>query len=73
MAIEWDFESKGTFETAVGPTRVAGEKATIKTTHVYATPGTYFVTVRGIAQRQGNADTAYTRIQNLGRARIVAQ
>jgi PKD domain len=73
VAIEWDFESKGTFETAVGPTRVAGETATIKATHVYATPGTYFVTVRGIAQRQGNADTAYTRIQNLGRARIVAQ
>jgi len=73
VAIEWDFESNGKFEPATGMTRASGSRATVKATHRYATPGTYFVTVRGVAQRQGNTDTAYTRIQNLGRARIVVQ
>jgi hypothetical protein len=73
VAIEWDFESNGKFEPAAGFTAAAGETATVKATHTYAAPGTYFVTVRGIAQRQGNAETPYTRIQNLGRARVVVQ
>ncbi len=73
LAVEWDFESNGKFEPAAGMTRAASATAAVKATHMYAAPGTYFVTVRGVSQRQGNADTAYTRIQNLGRARIVVQ
>jgi len=73
VAVEWDFESDGKFEPAAGMTRAASARATVNATHMYAEPGTYFVTVRGVAQRQGDAGTAYTRIQNLGRARIVVQ
>jgi hypothetical protein len=71
VTAEWDFESNGTFESAAGFTAPAGNKVTIKTTHIYSTPGTYFVTLRGVAQRGGDTKTPYTRIQNLGRARVV--
>jgi hypothetical protein len=73
VAIEWDFESNGKLESAPGLTRALSATQTVEATHAYAMPGTYFVTVRGVAQRQGNTDTAYTRIQNLGRARVVVQ
>jgi hypothetical protein len=73
VAIEWDFESNGEFVPATGWTRAANAAQTVKAKHTYAAPGTYFVTIRGVAQRQGNADTAYTRIQNLARARVVVQ
>jgi hypothetical protein len=73
VAAEWDFESNGTFESATPLVASAGAKATVKATHVYSKPGTYFVTFRGVSQREGDATTPYTRIQNLGRARIVVE
>jgi hypothetical protein len=72
VAAEWDFESNGTVESAPMTTAV-GVNATIKTTHIYSKPGTYFATLRGVSQREGDAATPYTRIQNLGRARIVVE
>lgn len=35
--------------------------------------GTYFTTVRVISQREGDADTPYTRIQNLDRVWVVVE
>jgi hypothetical protein len=48
-------------------------RVTLKTTSTFSTPGTYFPTLRAVSQRQGDAQTPYARIQNLGRARVVVK
>lgn len=71
VAVEWDFDGDGTFETpAVVP---PGKKAVValSATHVYERPGTYFAVVRAASQREGDRRTAFARIQNLARVRIV--
>lgn len=39
----------------------------------YDSPGTYFPTVRIGSEREGNAQTTYTRIYNLGKVRVVVE
>jgi hypothetical protein len=39
----------------------------------YDRPGTYFPTVRIGSEREGNAQTTYTRIYNLGKVRVVVE
>ena len=39
--------------------------------HAFAEPGTYFPALRATSQRQGDATTAFARVQNLGRVRVV--
>ena len=36
-------------------------------------PGTYFVTLKAEAQRNGDAATPFARLPNLGRVRVVVQ
>ena len=36
-------------------------------------PGTYFVALRAISQRQGDKTTPYARIQNMDRVRVVVK
>lgn len=72
VAAEWDFDGSGAFaeKSAV----VHGTKtATVRITHSFDRPGTYFPALRGISQRKGDAATPYGRIQNLGRVRVVVQ
>lgn len=75
VSAEWDFEGAGTFavEGKLIPDGKNSLRVTLKTTHVFKKPGTYFTTLRGISQREGDAKTAYARIQNLARVRIVVQ
>ena len=72
VAAEWDFDGQGTFPTkatiAVGATT-----ATVAGDHVFKKPGTYFPALRGVSQRQGDRETPYARVQNLGRVRIVVK
>jgi hypothetical protein len=70
VAAEWDFEGAGTFATT---SKVPGgaRRVTVQITHSFAKPGTYFPALRGISQREGDANTAFARIQNLGRVRVV--
>jgi hypothetical protein len=75
VAAEWDFEGAGTFPI-VGNLRQANNtysRLTLKTTHIFSKPGTYFVTLRATSQRQGDAKTPYARIRNLGRVRVVVK
>jgi hypothetical protein len=71
VAVEWNFESTGNY--------VAGEfgeikpAVSVKATHSYSQPGTYFPVLRATAQRDGNRDTPFGRVQNLGRARVVVK
>jgi hypothetical protein len=72
IAAEWDLDATGSF--AVNSNVPPGsKKVTVSTTHTFEKPGTYFPALRGISQRQGNRQTAYTRIQNLGRVRVVVR
>jgi hypothetical protein len=46
---------------------------TIRTSVAFDKPGTYFVTLRTASERNGDADSPYARIMNLGRVRVVVQ
>lgn len=72
VAVEWDFDE--------GPNPYAERQVTqgtpdspirLQNTHAFQAPGTYFVTLRVVTERNGNTETAFARIQNLDRARVV--
>ncbi|MEO5683197.1 MAG: hypothetical protein ABIQ88_11190 [Chitinophagaceae bacterium] len=75
VAAEWDFEGNGTFpiKEKLKPTDKWGERLTLKTAHRFFKSGTYFVTLKGVSQRQGDTADPFTRIQNLARVRVVVQ
>lgn len=69
----WDFETSDVYPEKGVIESLNGEepKVRIKTTHSFSEPGTYFVTIRVATQRNGDAKTSFTRIQNLDRVRVV--
>lgn len=73
VSAEWDFDGAGTFLSTgkFTPSDRSGSRATLKSTHSFTKPGTYFPTLRVASQRQGDFQTPYARIQNLGRVRVV--
>ena len=75
VAAQWDFEGAGSFgvEGKLIPDGNSSTRVTLKTSHVFTKPGTYFTTLRGVAQRQGDVRTPYARIQNLARVRIIVR
>ena len=71
VAVEWNFDGAGSYSAAeVGERRPA---VSVKATHTYAQPGTYFPALRATSQREGDPETAFARVQNLGRARVVVK
>ena len=71
VAVEWNFEGAGNYVSAqFGDVNPA---VTVKATHSYSQPGTYFPVLRATSQRDGNPDTPFGRVQNLGRARVVVK
>ncbi|MDF0541659.1 hypothetical protein PX699_04860 [Sphingobium sp. H39-3-25] len=72
IAAEWDFEGAGAF-AVTSPLKRGLKVASVTITHRFDKPGTYFPALRGISQRQGDAKTAFGRIQNLGRVRVVVK
>ncbi|MEO5586180.1 MAG: PKD domain-containing protein [Novosphingobium sp.] len=70
VAAEWDFDGSGKFAQRAafsdGQTR-----QTVRNSHVFAAPGTYFVTLRGGSQRQEAVGTPYGKALNLARVRVV--
>lgn len=75
VSAEWDFDGAGTFPVRgkFTPADKTGSRVTVKTTYTFTKPSTYFPTLRVAAQRQGNAKTPYTLIQNLDRVRVVVE
>jgi hypothetical protein len=75
VAAEWSFEGTGDFPVVEQRTitSASGTRVTLKTTHVFSKPGTYFPALRVASQRQGDGGTPYARIQNLGRVRVVVK
>ncbi|HEX4096449.1 MAG TPA: hypothetical protein VHX64_06955 [Caulobacteraceae bacterium] len=67
---EWDFEGAGQYPLTSDIT----QSPSVTTSAIYAfeAPGTYFPALRATVQRDGETEkTAYARVQNLGRVRIV--
>lgn len=73
VAAEWDFEGDGTFPVKAALPRRAGATVTVRASHSFTRPGTYFPALRVVSQRQGDAITPFARIQNLGRVRVVVE
>lgn len=71
----WDFENEGAFtvEAKLIVDNKNTNKGTIKATHTFSKPGTYFPTLRVASQRQGDTKTPYTLIKNLGSVRVVVK
>jgi hypothetical protein len=72
VAAEWDFEGIGNFPVNAG-IATPEPLVSLSATYVFPTPGTYFPVLRATSQRQGDMQTAYGRIQNLGRVRVLVR
>lgn len=77
VSVEWDFEGTGDYplkeQFGIGENAESATQLTLRRTYSFATPGTYLPVVRAVSQRQGNAHTPFTRIQNLSRVRVVVR
>lgn len=75
VTAEWDFEGTGSF--SIKQEKILFDEktgsASLKMTHSFTKPGTYFVTLRVASQREGDAKTVFARIQNLDRVRVVVR
>lgn len=75
ISAEWDFDGSGTF--ALKQKKISfdakSHRTILKWTHQFPASGTYFVTLRVASQREGNAVTSFTRIQNLDRVRVTVE
>lgn len=71
VAAEWDFDGAGKFPHT-SSVKSGAKSATVRTTHTFDKPGTYFPALRGTAQKDAN-DPTYAHIQNLGRVRVVVE
>jgi hypothetical protein len=73
VAIEWDFEGAGDYPLSQPGFEQGGDQSrmTVTASHAFSQPGTYYPALRVTSQRQGDAETPYGRVQNLGRVRVV--
>lgn len=71
VAAEWDFNGDGEFSAAavVDPQ----ETVKVKDCFTFDEPGVYFPVLRATLQRQGDANTPFARVQNLGRMRVTVR
>ena len=72
VAAQWDLLGVGDYPVA-GQLAAPGSSVSVKTTHSYSQPGTYFPVLRATSQRQGDSKTPYARVQNLARVRVVVK
>jgi hypothetical protein len=73
VAAEWDFDGAGSYPVAGQLSDPSSSRVAVKTSHSFSKPGTYFPALRVTSQRQGDRSTAFARIQNLGRVRVVVE
>ncbi|HVU72904.1 MAG TPA: PKD domain-containing protein, partial [Mycobacteriales bacterium] len=68
--VEWDFDGSGAFAGSE-PVDGTQRRLVATATHTYETPGTYFVTARVSAHRDGDVTTPFRQLSNVASARIV--
>jgi hypothetical protein len=70
VSAEWDYDGSGAYadaETFAGGT----EARTVRRTHAFEQPGTWFVALRAGSQRPAAAGTPFARALDLARVRVV--
>jgi hypothetical protein len=72
VAAEWDLDGSGAFADKAQIGRMV-RKADVAKEFSFDTPGTYFITLRGFSQRNGDQTTPFARIPNLARVRVVVK
>lgn len=72
ISAEWDFGGNERFPAQA---KIPAGKTDIQVTasHTFDAPGTYFVALRGAAQRQGDRSTPFGVIRNLDRVRVIVE
>lgn len=70
VSVEWDFEGDGTY--VAGELRTPKGAVTVKATHSFTTPGTYFVAVKVTADAEGNP-SGFAGVQNIDRIRVIVE
>ncbi|TBX21713.1 hypothetical protein TK44_18445 [Jiulongibacter sediminis] len=73
VQIDWDFDANENYYPETRILKKFKEKLVIKKSHVFDKSGTYFVTVRVKANRNGNPDSHFAKIQNLDRVRVIVK
>jgi hypothetical protein len=77
VSAAWDFEGEGTFPTSQEITSSSsnnsGSQVRLKITHTFTKPGTYFPALLATSQREGDANSPFTRIPNLGKVRVIVK
>ncbi len=73
ISAAWDFDGSGRFAAKAKLPVKPSASAVLSTTHSFAEPGTYFVTIKVESERNGDANSPYARIPNLARVRVVVQ
>lgn len=71
IAADFDFDGSGKFSTSGKIVTKNSTTAEVKVKQTFTQKGTFFPTIRVASQREGDAKTAFTRIQNLDRVRVV--
>jgi len=73
VSAEWDFEGTGEYpvKERFDDTNSSYTRVTLRTTHAFSKPGTYFPALRVASHRRGNFKDRFCRIYNLGRVRVV--
>jgi hypothetical protein len=71
VGAEWDFEGAGDYPIIEKFEDTKKTHVEVKTTYTFSEPGTYFPVIRVTSHRQGDPNTRYARIQNIGRVRVV--
>jgi len=75
VGAEWDFDGSGDF-AVVEPFEDATSsmaQLTVTTTHAFSEPGVYFPALRATVHREGDFQSPFARVQNLGRVRVVVE
>ncbi len=72
IAARWDLEGAGSFDTSA-PVPEGARTLDLEITHRFDKPGTYFVGLKGVSQREGDRATPYARIENIDRVRVVVR
>jgi hypothetical protein len=73
VAAEWDFDGTGTWVSHQAGTYGRSGLVSESIEHSWASPGTYFATVRVRAHRDGNAEATTHLVENLARVRVVVE
>jgi hypothetical protein len=71
VSAEWDFDGSGQYAVSDDTVDGSASLCTVRATHAFAEPGTYFPVLRVCSQRPEVVGAAHARVPNLARVRVV--